>query len=121
MPSLSDAPVQKQHLPTSFLLLAGLAISNSDAIREVHNSFTPPHALLPEIPDEDDEKGEAFHFVAYTWRSGAVWELDGLQQGPICLGECAEVGSLVEGSVRCLQGPRRALLYDAVDASGSSF
>ncbi|KAK2078030.1 hypothetical protein QBZ16_003898 [Prototheca wickerhamii] len=70
--------------------LKGLAISNSDAIREVHNSFTPPHALLPEIPDEDDEKGEAFHFVAYTWRSGAVWELDGLQQGPICLGECAE-------------------------------
>lgn len=68
----------------------GEAIGNSETIRRVHNSFTAPHALLPENPDNDSE-GEAFHFVAYTYRDGSIWELDGLQAGPICLGEAGQV------------------------------
>ncbi|KAL6770967.1 hypothetical protein ACKKBF_B33420 [Auxenochlorella protothecoides x Auxenochlorella symbiontica] len=69
--------------------LRGEAIGNSETIRRVHNSFTAPHALLPENPDNDSE-GEAFHFVAYTYRDGSIWELDGLQAGPICLGEAGQ-------------------------------
>uniref|UniRef100_A0A1D2AGD0 Ubiquitin carboxyl-terminal hydrolase n=1 Tax=Auxenochlorella protothecoides TaxID=3075 RepID=A0A1D2AGD0_AUXPR len=70
--------------------LRGEAIGNSETIREVHNSFTAPHALLPENPETDSE-GEAFHFVAYTHRDGSIWELDGLQPGPVCLGEAGQV------------------------------
>lgn len=29
----------------------------------MHNSFTHPQPLIPE--ERDDEKGEAFHFIAY--------------------------------------------------------
>ena len=44
---------------------AGLAIGNSETIRSVHNSFSPPQPILP--PEEwDDDKGEAFHFIAYV-------------------------------------------------------
>jgi hypothetical protein len=43
---------------------AGLAIGNSDTIRSVHNSFSPPQSIVPE--EKDDEKGEAFHFIAYV-------------------------------------------------------
>lgn len=75
----------------------GLAIAGSDAIRTAHNSFAPPPdsllAVLDQEDDDDDynkktnkEKGEAFHFVAYVPLGDTVYELDGLQSGPIAVG-----------------------------------
>lgn len=64
----------------------GFAIGNSEIIKSVHNSFRP-HVSL-EIGHEDDPKGEAFHFVSYVWFNGKVYELDGLQSGPIEVGVC---------------------------------
>lgn len=67
----------------------GLAIGNSEVIRSAHNSFRPSVSL--EIhQDEDKQKGEAFHFVSYVWSNGKVYELDGLQAGPVLVGDCAD-------------------------------
>jgi ubiquitin carboxyl-terminal hydrolase L5 len=61
----------------------GLAVSNSDLLRTVHNSFAPQHQFIVEnSPLEKEEKEEPYHFVAFMPIDGKVWELDGLQAGP---------------------------------------
>ena len=72
-------------LPPEF---RGEALSNSDLIREVHNSF----ARSSPFADETQKTGEAedaFHFIAYTAVHGTLYELDGLQPAPIVHGACA--------------------------------
>lgn len=68
--------------------LKGVAISSSEEIKTIHNSFARPEALWedPTAPAAPAEKGEAFHFVAYVPVNGVVYELDGLQKGPIVVG-----------------------------------
>ena len=67
--------------------LKGIAISSSDEIRSAHNAFGRPDAFLNDsklhIPTGDEE---AFHFVAYVPVDGTLYELDGLQKGPIVVG-----------------------------------
>jgi len=64
----------------------GLALTNSDTIRGVHNSFA--RQTLFELDDKTPSKEEdAFHFVAYLPINGRLYELDGLKEGPIDLGE----------------------------------
>lgn len=61
--------------------MTGLVISNSEAIRDAHNSFAPPtHFALDAEPDA--EKEDAFHFVSFVPVGGRLYELDGLQKGP---------------------------------------
>uniref|UniRef100_A0A914W8Q5 Ubiquitin carboxyl-terminal hydrolase n=1 Tax=Plectus sambesii TaxID=2011161 RepID=A0A914W8Q5_9BILA len=67
----------------------GLCLSNSEPIRNVHNSFARNHLFeLPEVrvPEKDDN----YHFVTYVPIKGRVYELDGLREGPIDLGPVAE-------------------------------
>ena len=72
--------------------LKGVAISSSEEIKTIHNSFARPEALWedPSARTAPDEKGEAFHFVAYVPVDGTVYELDGLQKGPIVVGSVGD-------------------------------
>lgn len=67
----------------------GLALSNSDNIRSVHNSFA--RQQLYELEDKTPAKEEdAFHFVGYVPINGRLYELDGLKEAPIDLGAIPE-------------------------------
>ncbi|KYQ92359.1 peptidase C12 family protein [Tieghemostelium lacteum] len=67
-------------------LMKGEAIGNSDLIRETHNSFSVPDSFI--ISKKKGKKEEPFHFISYIPFEGKVYELDGLQKGPISLDDC---------------------------------
>jgi ubiquitin carboxyl-terminal hydrolase L5 len=76
----------------------GLAIGNSDKIRESHNSFTRQDPFF--MDDDDKPKGgkeeDAFHFISFVPFNGQLYELDGLQAGPISYGECTDADWLAK-------------------------
>ena len=62
----------------------GLAISNSEKIRVEHNKFSHPEPFVftkTKAVDGDD----VFHFVAYIHFKNSIYEIDGLQKGPILI------------------------------------
>ena len=64
----------------------GLAISNSEKIRLEHNKFSHPEPFIftkKKAKDGDD----VFHFVAYIHFKNAIYEIDGMQKGPILIEE----------------------------------
>ncbi|KAI1280096.1 ubiquitin carboxyl-terminal hydrolase [Xylaria sp. FL0933] len=73
-------------LPPEF---RGEALSNSELIRDVHNSFAKSSPFVDETArNPSGEAEDAFHFVAYTPIGGTLYELDGLQPAPISHGAC---------------------------------
>lgn len=65
--------------------MCGEALSNSEVIRRVHNSFSAPRLLdtgKPPAPRDEKNNG-LFHFVAYANLHGHIYELDGLHPYPI--------------------------------------
>jgi ubiquitin carboxyl-terminal hydrolase L5 len=62
----------------------GLAISNSEKIRAEHNKFSHPEPFVftKTIAKDGDD---VFHFVSYIHFKNAIYEIDGLQQGPILI------------------------------------
>lgn len=53
--------------------LKGLAISNSDTIRSVHNGFSRQDPFVHDKQDDSEDKDkEAYHFIAYLPHSGRV-------------------------------------------------
>ena len=88
--------------------MRGESIGNSDQIKSAHNSFGRQDAD-PFIREhlKDDKDGEAFHFVAFIPFEGKVYELDGLKNGPILLGDIPD-GSGV-GNITWLSIARQAI------------
>ena len=85
--------------------LKGVAISSSEEIKTIHNSFARPEALWedPSARAAPAEKGEAFHFVAYVPVDGTVYELDGLQKGPIVVGSIGDNGDWLSVAQQAIQ------------------
>ncbi|KAK7425395.1 hypothetical protein QQZ08_008074 [Neonectria magnoliae] len=95
-------------LPPEF---RGEALSNSDLIREVHNSFARSSPFVDET-QKTGEPEDAFHFIAYTHINGTLYELDGLQPAPITHGAC-DTEAFPDRVVDVLQ--RRVARYDATE------
>jgi len=67
--------------------LRGEAISGSEEIRTAHNSFARNDSFLSEPRYKNaQENDDVFHFIAYVPHNNIVYELDGLQAGPISHG-----------------------------------
>lgn len=73
--------------------LKGEVIGSSEDIKKAHNAFARKDGILDGrtvIPTGDED---VFHFVAYVPFQGKVYELDGLQKGPILIGDIVEEGN----------------------------
>lgn len=69
--------------------LRGETLSNSDLIRETHNSFARSSPFADEVQrDPNSGSEDVFHFIGYTCHHGKLYELDGLQPYPISHGDC---------------------------------
>lgn len=68
----------------------GLAISNSEKIRQEHNKFSHPEPFVftKTIAKDGDD---VFHFVSYIHFKNAIYEIDGLQKGPILIEDNVKV------------------------------
>ncbi|KAL8678910.1 MAG: hypothetical protein Q9186_004767 [Xanthomendoza sp. 1 TL-2023] len=69
--------------------LRGETLSNSELIRDVHNSFARASPFADEAQRLATEDDDVYHFVAYTEMGGKLYELDGLQPAPISHGSCS--------------------------------
>eukprot|EP00754_Rhynchopus_humris_P041740 Rhum_TRINITY_DN25282_c0_g2::Rhum_TRINITY_DN25282_c0_g2_i1::g.181722::m.181722/K05610/UCHL5, UCH37; ubiquitin carboxyl-terminal hydrolase L5 len=66
----------------------GECLGAHETIRDVHNSFARTQCFTFEGSASEDD--DAYHFTAYIPKCGAVYELDGLQDGPINAGASSE-------------------------------
>ena len=67
----------------------GNSIGQHDNIRKHHNSFArqDPFTIEEDNSRADKEDDDVYHFVSYVPHNGQLYELDGLQPGPISFGE----------------------------------
>jgi ubiquitin carboxyl-terminal hydrolase L5 len=71
--------------------LRGEALSNSDLIRDTHNTFARSSPFADETQrDPNAGTEDVFHFIGYTCHHGRLYELDGLQPHPIDHGSCTQ-------------------------------
>ncbi len=61
----------------------GLTLGECNEVRTIHNSFASQEPFLIQ-GKKAKEKDDVYHFVSYIHFKGALYELDGLQEGPIC-------------------------------------
>lgn len=92
--------------------MTGLALSNSEAIKSIHNSFAR-QSMFEGAKTNEEEEEESFHFISYVPIDGQLFELDGLKRSPVNLGPLPCDGSdwihlarpVIEGRMRkCSEG-----------------
>lgn len=66
----------------------GECMGSTEVLRKVHNSFARSQSFSFEDSASDDD--DAYHFIAYMPKDGALYEFDGLQPGPLLLGEAGD-------------------------------
>lgn len=76
----------------------GNSIGQHDTIRKHHNSFArqDPFTIEEDQSRHGKEDDDVYHFVSYVPHNGQLYELDGLQNGPISFGEVTEENWLVK-------------------------
>ncbi|KAF2771894.1 ubiquitinyl hydrolase [Teratosphaeria nubilosa] len=67
--------------------IKGEALSNSDPIRDVHNSFARSSPFVSDETRLATDDDDVYHFIAYTTINSTLYELDGLQPAPIRHGD----------------------------------
>lgn len=75
--------------------MKGLTLSNSEKIRTVHNSFARAEPFYFDSKKKGTKSDDVYHFVSYVPFKGKLYELDGLQPGPILLGGLPEDGDWI--------------------------
>ena len=90
--------------------IRGEALSNSELIRGVHNSFAKSSPFVDETTQRGGEAEDVFHFVAYLPVNGTLYELDGLHPAPISHGPTTDE-AFPEKVVEVLQ--RRIARYES--------
>ncbi|TKA70771.1 hypothetical protein B0A55_05468 [Friedmanniomyces simplex] len=63
--------------------IRGEALSNSDLIRSVHNSFARSSPFASDETPMATGDDDVYHFIAYASINSTLYELDGLQPAPI--------------------------------------
>ena len=67
--------------------MKGLSISNQEGIQKVHNSFAHPEPFqFVQTKRSATEDDDVFHFVSFVPFKNKLYELDGLQKGPVLIG-----------------------------------
>eukprot|EP01059_Diplonema_ambulator_P028007 TRINITY_DN46708_c0_g1_i1.p1 TRINITY_DN46708_c0_g1~~TRINITY_DN46708_c0_g1_i1.p1 ORF type:complete len:310 (+),score=68.10 TRINITY_DN46708_c0_g1_i1:52-981(+) len=94
----------------------GECMGSQEVLRAVHNSFSRPQCFSFEetAASADDD---AYHFTAYIPKDGLVYELDGLQPGPIIAGSSDDQSKWLYEVVPLLQS--RVSEIQALDAKGN--
>ncbi len=105
--------------------MRGDLIGQQDQIRVQHNRFARPEPFMSEQKKEASDDDEAFHFVAYVEKGGAVYELDGLRAGPIRVGAVAAgqswLGDVVQPEIqrRCAELGSSAIKFSLMAVVGN--
>lgn len=76
--------------------MKGLSIGNCEKIRTVHNSFAHPEPFYYTSDKKSKGKDDVFHFISYVPFKNKLYELDGLQPGPIILGSFENENDWIE-------------------------
>ncbi|XP_076231548.1 ubiquitin carboxy-terminal hydrolase L5 [Calliopsis andreniformis] len=82
--------------------IRGLLLSNSNVIREAHNSFSR-QTLFEYDSRQASKDDDVFHFVSYVPIDGRLYELDGLKEGPVDLGPCPPGDQWVQAAKPIIQ------------------
>lgn len=78
----------------------GLTIGQCQKIRETHNSFARPEPFAKMGSKPATEKDDVYHFVAFIYKNGKAYELDGLQEGPILIADNVDQNTWINAALK---------------------